>query len=179
MSTAGMRTRHWGGRTRRRSLRSEIQRSLVLVACAVMVSGVFAGFFEIGRSTRSAQVVPQSFYAPQVLRAKSLPAGIPDAPIAAAPIPAPVPSEPSADAGGGSASAAPAVAAASVGPAPAAPRASVVPPRTSSSVRSQEPSPARSQSPSAAAHPPEKHSAASQPAEKPSAGGGGSFDSSE
>ena len=189
MSTVGIRIRPWGGRGRRRSLRSVIQRSFLLAACALALCGVFAGFFEIGRATRSVRMALQPSYAPQGLRAKSLSAGIPEAPAAAPPIPAPVPSEAGAAADAGSASAA-AAAAASVRPLPAAPSASIAPPRTSSSVPSQELSPARPQAPARASQPPEKPSGASQPSEqplaasqpaggKPSAGGGGSFDTSE
>jgi hypothetical protein len=152
-----------------------IQRSFVLLACALALSAVFAGFFEIGRATRSVRMAPQPSYAPEGLRAKSLSAGIPDTPIAAPPIPAPVASESGAGTGAGSEGAAPPAAAASVRPLPAAPPASIAPTPTSS-VPSQKLSPARPEAPS---RPPEKPSGASRPAEKPSAGGGGSFDTSE
>jgi hypothetical protein len=90
MSVAGMHIRDGRPRIRRESSRAALRRALAILAYAIAMAVMFAGFFEVGRSTRSTPAVPQLSYASQALRAKSVRAGIPERLGAAAPIPAPV-----------------------------------------------------------------------------------------
>jgi hypothetical protein len=168
MSTARIRIRGRGTRARWEPTQADLRRSLVLLAC---MSVVFAGFFELGHSTRATRAVPQ-VYVPQTLPAGSVHAGIPHGLIATPAIPSLVRYAVSRHP---RRSSHPAVAAAPV----TAPTVAAVPAPPSAPPAPVTPTPSVSPSPAPTPAPPASPSPARAPAPSSSpAGGHGSFDSS-
>ncbi len=169
MSTVRLRMRRWGTRTRGSAVRVEVRPALLVLACVVVVFGVF---FAVGRITRDTSADSKA-YGPQKLPAVSVPVGIPYGLAAAPPIPALVVAEAPAPPTPKSSSAA--VAGSSSGPAETS--SSYTTPSTSTPVQSATPTPTPTQTqapaPVRSAPAPVSRPRATAPSSE-----GGSFDSS-
>ncbi len=164
MTTARVRVREWGTRARWEPTRADVRLSLIVLAG---MFAVFACFFVVGHSTRSARALPPA-YGPQALTAGFVRVGIPGALVATPAIPDNVPAAPK--------KAAPRPSAAHVVATPVEPAAPVY--QAPASVPAPTPAPEPTPAPVAAPTPAPSPAPTRAPSPSPSSGGGGSFDSS-